>query len=279
MVHGDVREEREVLSTRGRGVARVLPRSTSATARSTATSSTGSTIAGSASSSWPIAILVPSEHIAATLARHGTPVEKLRVIPYAADTRRFRPDPAKRHGPDCTFLFAGGITQRKGIKYLLEAWRKVRRPGWKLQLLGALPRDPGPIRAYLDGVELLGRVAALRGPRADGGGRRLRVPVAVRRLGGRHLRGPRLRAAERRHAERGVGRARRGRRLPRAPGRRSSRWPSGWSGSGATPRFARRCRARPAPRAEEFDWPRYHAAVVDARHGSVAVAGAEGVPA
>jgi glycosyltransferase involved in cell wall biosynthesis len=103
-------------------------------------------------------ILVPSDHIAAMLIRHGTPRERVRVIPYAADTRRFRPDPAKRHGLDCTFLFAGGITQRKGIKYLLEAWRRIRRPGWRLQLLGALPRELGPLRNYLDEVEHLGRV-------------------------------------------------------------------------------------------------------------------------
>jgi glycosyltransferase involved in cell wall biosynthesis len=104
-------------------------------------------------------ILVPSDHIAQTLARHGTPRERISVIPYAADTRRFVPLPEKRHDASCTFLFAGGITQRKGIKYLLEAWRQVRRPGWKLQLLGALPSDPGPLLAYLGDVEHLGRVA------------------------------------------------------------------------------------------------------------------------
>jgi alpha-maltose-1-phosphate synthase len=103
-------------------------------------------------------ILVPSEHIAGELERYGTPRERISVIPYAADTRRFVPDPSKRHGPSCTFLFAGGITQRKGIKYVLEAWRRVRRPGWRLQLLGALPADPGPLAGYLDEVEWLGRV-------------------------------------------------------------------------------------------------------------------------
>ncbi len=104
-------------------------------------------------------ILVPSDHIAATLAGHGTPAERIRVIPYAADTRRFAPQAGKRHGDSCTFLFAGGITQRKGIKYLLEAWRRVRRAGWKLQLLGALPSDLGPLVPYLGEVEHLGRVA------------------------------------------------------------------------------------------------------------------------
>ena len=104
-------------------------------------------------------ILVPSDHIAGVLARHGTPRERISVIPYAADTGRFRPLAVKRHLETCTFLFAGGITQRKGIKYLLEAWRQVRRPGWKLQLLGALPGDPGPLADYLGEVEHLGRVA------------------------------------------------------------------------------------------------------------------------
>ncbi len=103
-------------------------------------------------------ILVPSEHIAGELVRHGTPEARISVIPYAADTRRFRPDPSKRPTDACTFLFAGGITHRKGIKYLLEAWRKVRRPGWTLQLLGALPSDPGPLGPYLDEVIHLGRV-------------------------------------------------------------------------------------------------------------------------
>lgn len=104
-------------------------------------------------------ILVPSDHIARTLARHGTPPGRISVIPYAADCRRFTPLPGKRHDASCTFLFAGGITQRKGIKYLLEAWKRIRRPGWKLQLLGALPSDPGPLTAHLGEVEHLGKVA------------------------------------------------------------------------------------------------------------------------
>jgi alpha-maltose-1-phosphate synthase len=103
-------------------------------------------------------ILVPSDHIAGRLVGHGTPRERISVIPYAADTRRFVPQPGKRHGEACTFLFTGGITQRKGIKYLLQAWRRIRRPGWTLQLLGALPQDTGPLAEYLDEVEPLGRV-------------------------------------------------------------------------------------------------------------------------
>lgn len=103
-------------------------------------------------------ILVPSAHLAHTLIGHGTPADKIAMVPYSADTTRFVPDPHKRPSRECTFLFAGGISQRKGIKYLLEAWRRVRRPGWRLQLLGALPRVLGPLERYLDEVEVLGRV-------------------------------------------------------------------------------------------------------------------------
>ncbi|MEW4570355.1 glycosyltransferase family 4 protein [Tautonia sp. JC769] len=103
-------------------------------------------------------ILVPSEHIAGELRKHGTPGERIRVIPYAADTGRFRPKEGKTHDDSCTFLFAGGISQRKGIAYLLRAWQRVRRPGWRLQLLGAAPRDLGPLAGLMGGVELLGRV-------------------------------------------------------------------------------------------------------------------------
>jgi glycosyltransferase involved in cell wall biosynthesis len=102
-------------------------------------------------------ILVPSEHIAGELVRNGTARDRIAVVPYAADTRRFVPMPGKTQGSGCTFLFAGGITQRKGIKYLLEAWRQVRRPGWRLQLLGGLPANTGPLRPYQDDVEWLGR--------------------------------------------------------------------------------------------------------------------------
>lgn len=105
-------------------------------------------------------ILVPSDHIAGKLVQRGTPRKRIGVVPYAADTRRFRPVTNKSTGPRCIFLFAGGITQRKGIKYLLRAWARIRRPGWTLQLLGALPMSLGPLAddLKLEGVVHLGRV-------------------------------------------------------------------------------------------------------------------------
>ena len=104
-------------------------------------------------------ILVPSDHIAERLAQSGIPPYKLRVIPYAADCNRFRPQAQKLHTASCTFLFAGGITQRKGIRYLLTAWERIRRPDWNLQLLGPLPRNLEPLAPSLAHVQVLGRVS------------------------------------------------------------------------------------------------------------------------
>ena len=104
-------------------------------------------------------VLVPSYHVADSLVRHGLSIDRIRMISYAADCRRFRPKVGKRHELGCTFLFAGGISHRKGVKYLLEAWRRIHRPGWRLQLLGPMPADLGPLKPYLDIIEPLGRVS------------------------------------------------------------------------------------------------------------------------
>ena len=104
-------------------------------------------------------VLVPSYHVADSLVRHGLPIDRIRIIPYAADCRRFHPKIGKRHELGCTFLFAGGINHRKGVKYLLEAWQQIHRPGWRLQLLGPMPADLGLLKPYLDIIEPLGRVS------------------------------------------------------------------------------------------------------------------------
>ena len=158
MVHGDVREEQEVLEREAASSPEFMP------------IYLGSSNLDRVLLTWlhdrrlrdlalADRVLVPSQHIAETLVRYGTPAGKIRVIPYAADCHRFCPPISKHHRSDCTFLFAGGISQRKGIKYLLEAWRRIHRPGWRLQLLGPLPANLDPLKPYLDLVEPLGRVS------------------------------------------------------------------------------------------------------------------------
>ena len=208
-------------------------------------------------------ILVPSDHIAESLVRHGTPRGKVRVIPYAADLDRFRPDPSKRHDAACTFLFAGGITQRKGIKYLLEAWRQVRRPGWRLQLLGPLPRDLGPLGPYLDEVEPLGRVGHAEMPARMAAADVFVFPslfegsavVTYEALacGLPCVVTPNAGSVVRDGIE--------GRLVPAGDVQRLA---EAMEQLGADPELRARTSARARARAETFGWPRYHAAVVAA---------------
>jgi glycosyltransferase involved in cell wall biosynthesis len=111
-------------------------------------------------------LLVPSDHIARRLRERGIAAERIRVVPYAADPERFRPRPRQPESGSCVFVFAGGITQRKGISYLLEAWSVARREGWRLRLVGELPRRLGPLAGWLKqpGVELVGRVGHAQMP-------------------------------------------------------------------------------------------------------------------
>ena len=158
MVHGDVREEQELFAREERQSPEYMP------------IYLGSSSLDRTFLAWLHArrlqdlvladrILVPSSHIASELVRHGTPEYKIRVIPYAADCCRFKPARQSTTSPGCTFLFAGGISHRKGIKYLLEAWQRVRRAGWRLQLLGPLPAHLEPLEPYLNMVETLGQVS------------------------------------------------------------------------------------------------------------------------
>jgi glycosyltransferase involved in cell wall biosynthesis len=208
-------------------------------------------------------ILVPSEHIAGELVRHGTPRERVTVIPYAADTRRFVPDRAKPHGPSCTFLFAGGITQRKGIKYVLEAWRRVRRPGWRLQLLGALPAEPGPLHPYIDEVEWLGRVPHAEVPARMAAADAFVFPSlfegsAVVTYEALACGLPCIVTAE---AGSVVRDGREGRIVP---ARDVEALAAAMEELGGDPGLREHLAAAARARAEAFDWSRYHAAVLDA---------------
>ena len=128
----------------------------------TLTSFSGFTIA--ADSTWIRPIWYWSEHIAKLVRdRSQVPANRVRVIPYAADPDRFRPQPSTSPNSDngaCRFLFAGGITQRKGLSDLLKAWAIVRRPGWSLSLVGAAPKAAESLVPKDDpSINLLGKVA------------------------------------------------------------------------------------------------------------------------
>ncbi len=112
-------------------------------------------------------VLVPSEHIAELVeTRSGVAADKIRVVPYAADIDRFAPASRYATPERCRFLFAGGITQRKGLSDLMAAWRQVRRTGWSLTMAGEAPRRAlEKIPQDDPTIELTGKVAYADMPR------------------------------------------------------------------------------------------------------------------
>ncbi len=83
-------------------------------------------------------ITVPSEFAADSLAENGIDRKKLILLPFGVDTSRFRP----LEKQDDTFraVFIGQVSVRKGILYLLEAWKGLNLPGSELLVVG--PHSP-----------------------------------------------------------------------------------------------------------------------------------------
>lgn len=82
-------------------------------------------------------ILVASSYVRQTLLSVGADPARIRLVPYGVDTDRFRPSVRREHDK-FRVLFVGQISQRKGIKCLLEAWKGLHLPNAELLLAGSL---------------------------------------------------------------------------------------------------------------------------------------------
>lgn len=92
-----------------------------------------------------------------SLLEVGVPNEKIRLLPLGADLGRFHPAPRRSDGP-FRVLFVGSVGQRKGVKYLLEAYKRIRSSSTELVLAGPLPADSAPLKPYEKMATLTGRI-------------------------------------------------------------------------------------------------------------------------
>lgn len=90
-----------------------------------------------------------------SLTEVGVKEDAIRILPLGSDVDQFQFHARKADGP-LKVLFVGGIGQRKGIKYLLQAMQKLSSPNVKLQLLGPLPADETPLKEWSSQFEYLG---------------------------------------------------------------------------------------------------------------------------
>lgn len=96
-------------------------------------------------------ILVGSDYVAETFVRQGVAAEKLAVVPYGVDLETFHaPVGPRATGDDRLFrvIYAGQLTQRKGLSYLLRAWQRFRRADAELTLVGLPIGGWGALRPY-----------------------------------------------------------------------------------------------------------------------------------
>jgi len=94
------------------------------------------------------AIVVASSFVRETLTRRGVPADKIHVIPYGTDAADAAAVArAERSGPP-RVLFVGGCSLRKGIPYLLDAFRRIDTDA-TLRLVG---RENAPLFTRLGGL-------------------------------------------------------------------------------------------------------------------------------
>lgn len=104
-------------------------------------------------------ILIPSDFVRRSFLAEGFPEERLLQVPFGVDTAHYRPGPEFPAEHPFRVLFVGQVGIRKGVPYLLEAWRQLRWRGAELWLVGPVEAGSRPLLARwrdLPGVRMMG---------------------------------------------------------------------------------------------------------------------------
>lgn len=85
-------------------------------------------------------ITVPSEFAKQTFIKQGVDGNKIVTIPLGVDLTRFTVT-STPSAETFTVCFAGGVTLRKGVQYLIQAFGKLAHPNKRLKLIGQVDQD------------------------------------------------------------------------------------------------------------------------------------------
>jgi glycosyltransferase involved in cell wall biosynthesis len=85
-------------------------------------------------------VTVPSAFAAQSLRDAGLPADRLIELPFGVDLTRFRPAAEQAPRP-FRAIFAGQLSVRKGLPYLLDAWQRLDWRDAELWLVGAPAPD------------------------------------------------------------------------------------------------------------------------------------------
>lgn len=104
------------------------------------------------------AITVPSEFVRRSFIEEGVPADKVHKVPYGSNTAAFHPTQTP---DDDAFdvLFVGGLSLRKGLPYLFQAFEALHHPAKRLTIAGLGGADAALVRAMAPpGTRFMGHV-------------------------------------------------------------------------------------------------------------------------
>lgn len=93
-----------------------------------------------------------------SLISAGVPEKQIALLPLGADLEQFAWHERSFREPTFRILFVGGVGQRKGIKYLLEAVRSLNDKTIELTIVGPPAGSIEPLRKYDGLYRYLGRM-------------------------------------------------------------------------------------------------------------------------
>jgi glycosyltransferase involved in cell wall biosynthesis len=93
-------------------------------------------------------VLLGSSYAADSFAANGIARGKLCVVPYGVDLQTFWPGAQPPARNIFQVIYAGQLTQRKGLSYLLRAYQAFARPDTRLTLVGSRVGGPEPLQPF-----------------------------------------------------------------------------------------------------------------------------------
>jgi len=79
-------------------------------------------------------VIAASPVVKESFVNNNVPEEKIVIIPFGVDSQKFKLN--VRKFDKFTFVFAGTVSLRKGVHYLLQAWQELKLKDAQLLLLG-----------------------------------------------------------------------------------------------------------------------------------------------
>lgn len=80
-----------------------------------------------------------SRSLRSATAEIGVPENKIKIMPNGVDCEKFTP--ALPHEKENFFLFVGSLIERKGVSYLLQAWKEAQIKNYQLVIIGEGPQE------------------------------------------------------------------------------------------------------------------------------------------